>query len=155
MQPSQDIERMICRLMKSSMMSFRSEMTVWRGHNLVPNTLRYAFAGLTVGNTVLPTFEVTRIAMGSGTTAPANTDTALETETIRGSLSDRSALNNVAYYDKFWNNSEVGGNTYKEVGLFVDGTDVADSGYLFSHVAIDESPSANETLTINATMTVS
>lgn len=127
---------------------------VSRYHNLVPNVLRYSLATLISGTTVTPTFKANYLALGSGSTSPANGDTDLETETLRGTFTNRSALNNVATLDKFFDTSEVGGNSYNEAGVFVDGSASADSGYLLSRVGISETMGANETLTVNVTFTI-
>jgi hypothetical protein len=44
--------------------------------------------------------------------------------------------------------------TILEVWLFVDWTDTKDSGYLLSHININETMQALENLTINITLTI-
>jgi hypothetical protein len=122
--------------------------------NLVPNILRYALATLISGTTVVPTFKSNYVALGSNGTAAANTDTALGTEAIRGAWTNRYAIDNVAYLDKYFSSTEVGGNTYLEIGSIVDGTASANTGYLLSHANINETMAATETLSINATFTI-
>lgn len=122
--------------------------------NLVPNVLRFSFATLISGTTVIPTFKANYLVLGSSGTAPANTDTSLGTETLRGLFTDRSAVDNVAYLDKFFSSTEVGGNTYLEIGIVVDGTASANTGFLLSHANINETMTSTETLSVNATVTI-
>lgn len=133
---------------------FAKELLVWEGHNLVPSVLRNSFATLISGTSVTPTFKANYMALGSSATAPANTDTQLGTETLRDTFTNRYASANVAYLDKFFSTAQVGGNSYLEAGVFVDGTGSANSGYLFSRVNINETMGVNETLTINASFTI-
>lgn len=134
---------------------FVDELHVREGHNLVPLVLRASLASLVAGNTVTPTFQANYCALGSDSTAPTNANVQLGTETIRGLRSNRFSVDNTAYLDKFWSSDEVGGNTYNECGVFVDGTGVANSGYLLSRIIINETMAATETLTINASITFS
>lgn len=131
----------------------RAQITQY--HNLVPNVLRYSLATLISGTTVTPTFKANYLALGSGSTAPTNSDTSLQAEEVRSLFNDRSAANNVAYLDVFFPSSVVGGQTYLEAGVFVDGTGSADTGYLLSRVAINQVLGSSQTLTINASITVS
>lgn len=133
---------------------FLHEVKVIEEHNKIPNVLRYELAKLISGQTVTPTFKANYIALGNDATEPADTDTTLWNETLRGLFTKRSATNNVAYLDKFFWSTEVAGNTYLEVGTFVDGTATVDTGYLLSRVNIDETMGANETLTLNVTITI-
>lgn len=123
--------------------------------NLVPNVLRYSLATLISGTTVTPTFKANYVGLGSGSSAPANSDTALQSESTRAAFSNRSATNNVAYLDAFFPSTVVGGNTYLEAGIFVDGTASANTGYLLSRVAINQVLGSSQTLTLNCSVTVS
>lgn len=124
-------------------------------HNLVPAVLRNAMATLISGTTVAPTFKANYMALGSGSTPPTNADVALETETIRGTFGNRYAVDNIAFLNKFFTQGEVAGETFNEAGIFVDGTGAADSGWLLSRVLMNESIGATETLTVNASITIS
>lgn len=134
--------------------NFLNEIKVIEEHNKIPNVLRFELAKLISGETVTPTFKANYLALGNDATPPANTDVALWNETLRGLFTKRSVTNNVAFLDKFFWSTEVAGNTYLEVGTFVDGTASTDSGFLLSRVNIDESMSANENLTINVSITI-
>ena len=116
----------------------------------------------TVGRTMLAdnltngspdnTPRINWVSLGSGTTAPANGDTALETFTYANAIASETNASNVAYFTGFFDATETTG-TYREAGLFADSTDGTD-GILFSHVAIDITKSATETLTVDWTVTL-
>lgn len=121
--------------------------------NLVPNFLRYELAKVFIGESVAPTFNANYIALGDDATAPAYTNTTLGNETYRSLFDARYTSFNVAYFDKFFGSSVVGGNSYREVGIFTDATASANSGYLLSHSGINEDMEVNESLTVNGRLT--
>lgn len=123
-------------------------------HNVVPLTLRMAFAQLTIGTIVTPTFIAKYLVLGTNSTTVTESDTQLGTETLRGLFTHKSTTGIVASYDKFFSSAEVAGSTFNEAGIVVDGTITPNTGYLFSHVNINEAMAAGETLTVNATMSV-
>ncbi len=122
--------------------------------NLVPNLLRYSLATMISGTAVTPTFQANKVCLGDDNTAVDYTDEELGNETLRSDFGNRYSQFNVAYLDKYFGSAEVGGNSYYEAGVFVDGTAIADSGYLLSHVNIDETMTATESLTVNVTFTI-
>lgn len=128
---------------------------VQKCHNIVPSVLRNSLATLISGTTVTPSFKANYFALGSSSTAASNADTQLGTETLRAAFTDRSAYANVAYLDVFFPTASVGGNTYNEAGIFVDGTGSANSGYLLSRVMINQTLGSSQTLTVNCSITVS
>lgn len=77
-------------------------------------------------------------AIGSGADAPDIGDVTLQTETARTTM---VALSNVRTNNSlsmsFYFGPSVGNGDVKEVGGFVDGTSVADSGTLFDRAAFD------------------
>jgi len=87
-------------------------------------------------------------ALGTSTTAPANADTQLGTETFRKAISSYNSVDNIAYLSFFYTATEVTG-TFKEFGNFIDGSAAANSGQLFTHVAIDITKTSSQTLTID------
>lgn len=92
---------------------------------------------------------ITYCAVGTGTTAPAATDTALETEIYRKLISVRSNSANVARFRTFFNTSEANA-VIKEIGLFGDNASgTTDSGTLFCHLAVDKTKTSAETLTLD------
>jgi hypothetical protein len=103
---------------------------------------------------VTPTFIANYLALGNGIVAPADTDTTLGAELVRGTFNQRSSLLNTAYLDKFFWSSEVGWLTILEAGSFVDGTATANSGYLLSRAPVNIVIWATETLTINVSISL-
>lgn len=146
-----DAVKIWMEILKAGLPSFARQETY---HNIVPSILRNQLATLISGTTVIPTFKANYMALGSGSSTPANSDTQLQTETLRGLFTNRYAIDNVAYLDKFFSTTEVAGNTYNEAGIFVDGSAGANTGYLLSRVLINETLAVNETLTVNASITI-
>lgn len=131
------------------------DLTIVEAHNIVPTVLRYELASLISGTTITPTLKANYFALGSGSNAPANTDTTLQTETARAVFTNRYSSLNVAYLDIFLGTNVVAGNSYNEAGIFVDGASGANTGYLLSRVAVSLSLGASSTLTVNSTITIS
>jgi len=100
------------------------------------------------------TMRVNYVALGTDDTAPSAGDTTLGTESYRNTIASETNSNNVAYFTGFFSATECNG-TYKEAGLFADGEAGADTGILFSFVAIDETKAITESLTIDWTITIS
>ena len=99
--------------------------------------------------------EVTYLALGSGTTTPIAGDALLETETFRKLLTQRIAGALILTVKLFITSIE-GNATYKEMGLFGDAaTAVANSGTLFTHLAINETKTYGQSATIEYIITAS
>lgn len=147
-----DAVRIWLEILKQGLPAFAQEKTF---HNLVPSVLRNSLATLISGTDVTPTFKANYFALGSGSNPPANSDLALQTETLRALFTNRSAYTNIAYLDVFFDAVDVGGQTFNEAGIFVDGTGSPDTGYLLSRVVINQSLGANQTLTVNCSVTIS
>ncbi len=116
-------------------------MFVVYGHNAIAQRL----AGESVG-------EITYCAVGTGTTAPAMSDTTLQTELARKLISVRSYSDNIFTGTTYYTTSEAVG-TLKEAGLFGNGVGrtasaTPGSGQLYARVAINRTKSANDSLTI-------
>lgn len=122
--------------------------------NLIPTVGRTAIASY-LGNaspspaTLYPNY----VALGTNTTAPANADTQLGTETYRNAVASRTSSSNIAYITGFFTAAETTG-TFRECGLFVAGTGSANSGTLLSHVAINITKGGTETLTLDWSLTI-
>ena len=119
--------------------------------NLVPT------AGRAVGiqrlcGTLTYTGTVNYVLLGSGSTAPANSDTQLTTEVYRRLIFSASPVANVAYISGVFTAAEVSG-TFAEVGLVIDGTGVANTGQLYSHALAAIVKTAIQTLTIDWVVT--
>lgn len=98
---------------------------------------------------------ITYCAVGTGLTAPALSDTQLETEIFRKLCSVRSVSGNAATFQTFYTTSEANGNL-KELGLFGDNTasGTANSGTLYARNVVDRTKSSNDTLTLSWSITV-
>lgn len=123
-------------------------------NNLVPTVGRTMIAN-NLGNTSPTNVMYAKyIELGSGTNAPANGDTALQTSTYRNAVASRTNAANITYVTGFFNATETSG-TYKEAGIFSDGTASAGTGILLSRVAINVTKTTSNTLTIDWTLTIS
>ena len=97
-------------------------------HNLVVNSgIALILDTLVNSNEHHPT----HIALGTGTTATTNTDTALEVEAYRKVITSETITGNSAKFATFIAFSDYEG-TISELGLFEDASDTAGSGTLFS-----------------------
>lgn len=115
------------------------------------NGIAQRLAGQSVG-------EITYCALGTGTTAPALSDTAMETELTRKLISVRSYLNNTATFQTYFTTSE-GNGTLREAGLFGNGvgrtaTSTSGTGQLFCRVAINRTKTSSDTLTLSWVLTI-
>lgn len=123
--------------------------------NLIPTVGRTAIAAHLTDATPSPTtLLVSHIALGSSTTAPANGDTQLGTETYRNAVASLTNASNIAYITGFFSATETTG-TYREAGAFIAGTGSANSGTILSHVSINVTKTSTETLTVDFTITIS
>lgn len=128
---------------------------VHKYHNIIPTVGRAAIASYLGNVTGSPaTLYPNKCALGTNTTTPANSDTQLGTETYRNDVASRTSSSNIAYISGFFTAGEVTG-TFREAGLFIAGTGSANTGTLFSHVAINVTKSGTETLTLDWTFTIS
>lgn len=110
-------ERLRCQAIKDQRLRqcHQGKIDILEIHNIVPLAIRENMATLISGTTVTPTFKVNYMAMGDDASTAANTDTTLGNETLRQTLTNRYAESNIAYLDKFWSTTDVGGNTYREI----------------------------------------
>ena len=92
------------------------------------------------------------IALGTGTTAVNNADTKLVTESFRNQVASKTNALNIGYITGFYSATECNG-TYKEAGIFCNGTSSVNTGVLLSRVLLN--PTAGiaktniETLTLD------
>jgi hypothetical protein len=123
--------------------------------NIIPTVGRAAIANALTDSSPSPSsLLISHMALGSGTNAPANADTTLQTETYRNAIASLTNSSNIAYATGFFSTTETSG-TYREVGLFIAGSGTANTGTLLSRSAINITKSATETLTIDYTITIS
>jgi hypothetical protein len=125
---------------------------VYRQKNLIA-TIGRAVLAQRLANITTYTGVINYGALGTSVTPPANGDTQLGAEVYRKTVASNSAVDNVATIAFFYNTTETSGS-YKEFGTFIDGTASANSGKLFSHVAVDWSKTTSETLTVECQYTV-
>lgn len=126
---------------------------IYRNKNLVATAGRSVLAQR-LANITTYTGIINYGSLGTSTTPPSNSDMQLGSEVYRKTVGSNSAINNIATITFFYNTTETSGN-YKEFGTFIDGTGTANSGQLFSHVAVDWSKTTSETLTVECTYTIS
>ena len=96
---------------------------------------------LNVGSTT----NMTHLAVGSGTTTPAVTDTAMQTEIVRVAPDTKSVSDNVITLEHYYGTTE-GNGTIAEVGVL----SASSGGVLHMH----GQPAAAVTKTTNKTMRV-
>jgi len=117
--------------------------------NLIPTIGRRQIAkGLSGGFIVVAEAAINFTSLGSGTNAPANGDTQLQTEVFRKTVASNTFSANQLFVTAFYTATEAVG-THREAGLHINGTVTVNSGILFSRVAINVVKSATETLTID------
>lgn len=111
-----------------------SKNLVVLGVNTGRNLIAQRLAGI---NTY--SLNITHGDIGTGSTAPANSDTQLTTPSVRTVLSSYDVNNNVAQLQFFFADSILANGTYREFGTFVDGTSTISTGKMFNH-ALFSSP---------------
>lgn len=122
--------------------------------NMFVTSGKNALASRLAGTTANNKGQITFCGLGTGTTAPALSDTTLQTEIDRKQISVRSFNGNVATFQTFFTTSEAIG-TLREAGLFGDdATDTANSGTLFCRTAINRTKTSNDTLTLTWAVTI-
>jgi len=131
------------------------EVIVKKYKNLIPTAGRSAIASwLTASSPSPASMRLNYTALGTGATAPANGDVQLQTETYRKAIASATNASNVAYATAFYTAPEVSG-TFTEAGIFMNATGTANSGTLFSRVAVSITKSTSQSLTIDYTITIS
>jgi hypothetical protein len=122
--------------------------------NIVPTVGRSVLAQRIAGITTY-TGTINYGALGSASTAVANSDTQLGTEVFRKIPAVQSASTNVATIQFFFTKGDTNG-TYQEWGAFIDGTASANTGQIFSHLLTGGwVKSSSETMTVLSTYTFS
>ena len=133
----------------------KTEITVVE--NIVPTVGRALLADNLANTSPTDDPRINFTALGSLDTAVSNADTTLATEVFRKTTASGTNADNVAFITAFYDATETTG-TYKEAGLFCNGTASVDSGVLFSRVLLNPTSgivkSSTETLTIDYTITI-
>jgi hypothetical protein len=96
--------------------------------------------------------------IGTGTTAPASTDTALHTPTNRISITYGADSGfNTAVTQFFFPDSTLANGTYTEFGTFIGGSNTIGSGNMFNHAlfstAYSKSAGTDTTVEVDITFT--
>jgi hypothetical protein len=94
--------------------------------------------------------------MGTGNTAPLNSDTALTTPVKRVAPTTYLISNNVLTFQFFFSDAVLPNNTYHEFGTYIAGSSTLGSGQLFNH-ALFSSPyikASGEDTTIEVDFTI-
>ena len=120
-------------------------------HNKVPDAGITGILGVLAGTGQGP---IAYFAVGTGTTAPARTDTAMQTEVYRGSVTQQIVAGPTLMIKYYLDTNSANGTTLTEAGLF----DVGTGGVLFAHqvysgVAKTSSNTVTFTWNINCTST--
>lgn len=77
------------------------------------------------------------IEIGTGSTAPASTDTALTTPSVRAAVSYTEDYGTTdAIVQAYITDANLSNATYQEVGSFIDGTSAIGSGQMFNHALL-------------------
>jgi hypothetical protein len=130
------------------------EEQVYEYENIIPTVGRTLIANNLTAAIPDNSIRLNKAALGTGTNAPANSDTQLQTEIHRNDLASRTNSSNIAYVTAFFNATEVTG-TFREAGIFSNGGSGANTGVLFSRVAINITKSNTQALTLDWTLTIS
>lgn len=126
----------------------------YKYENVVPTVAKTLIANQLCDPTPTNTPVINKVALGTGTNAPAVGDTTLQTETYRNNVASLTNAANIGYATGFFSASETSG-TFRECGLFSNGTGSANTGVLISRVAINITKSITETLTVDWQLTIS
>jgi len=124
--------------------------------NIIPTAGRSVLARWIIGdNTYDGDTGANYGSLGSSTTAVANSDTQLGTETYRKATSSTARSSNVATLSNFYTATETTG-TYQEAAWHIDGTASANTGQLLSRFLTGAiTKSSTETLVVESTLTIS
>lgn len=93
------------------------------------------------------------LALGTGSTAAASTDTALQVETFRKLIAAKSRQANMVRLRGFFLNTEANGD-FAEFGVFAAGTQLTGSGTLINRLVTPISKADNQVLTIECRLTI-
>lgn len=117
------------------------------GRNLIAQRL---------GGTNTFTLNITHGDIGTGTAAPANSDTVLQTPTTRAAKTSEIISGNVVTVQFFFSDAALANGTYNEFGTFVDGTATLSTGKLFNRVLFGTAyvKAAGEDTTVEVEFTI-
>lgn len=146
--------KIFCEAIKNYSWEYFWELKIWKGHNIVPLILRNSLAQLISWNSVTPSFKANYLALWTDSTNPADSDTILWAEFLRGQFGSRYAIDNVAFLDKTFSTYEVSWKQINEIWIFVDWNSEKNTWYLLSRIVTNQTLWDLETLTVNSTITI-
>jgi len=129
-------------------------LRVYEYHNINPIVVKTMIINNLASAAPNNNMVITHGAVGSGTSTPAVSDTQLQTEAARTTVTSLSNANNTLYATVFFLETEANG-TIREAGLFSDGTSSANTGIIVSRVSTNITKTSSETLTLDWTITIS
>jgi len=122
--------------------------------NLVPKIARTKIADRLTNATPDSDLLISHIAIGDDVTAPADGDLILGNETARNAVTSLAHSDDIATTSTVFAAGTATG-THKEAGIFIEGTSTVDTGILLSHVAVDITVAALDSLFIDWRLTIS
>jgi len=129
----------------------------FENHNIIPTVARAQMV-LALAAQIASEAEIAinYQELGTGTTAPANGDTGLETPSAgtRQAISSLGYSSNLLTITTFWAAGAATG-TWKEMATFINGTAASNSGVLFNRIALDVTVGASNALTVDGEVTLS
>ena len=120
------------------------EKKVSEFHNLIMQAVYNKLFGFMNSDTVpidCDSLNITHLALGTGTTAATSADTKLATEIYRKAYTAKTQ-GLASFQTKVIIAPADAVGYIKEIGLFANGTDTADSGTLLSRLLIDKQKTA-------------
>lgn len=120
--------------------------------NKIVDAGKSVIARLLNGDTIY-SGEINYLALGTGSSSPADNNTQLQTEIFRTTLNNKTRTGKVIEIEVSISPTEANGNL-KEAGLFIDGSAVVDTGQLFNRVAIDTVKTNLNSLIVNVIITI-
>ncbi len=112
------------------------KVKIYKFDNIIPTVARTMIINNLMDTSPDNAMVINFGAVGTDDTAVANGDTTLNTETFRKAIASITNSTNTGYASIFYDATEVTG-TFKEAGIFSDGTGSADSGILVSRVLLN------------------
>lgn len=102
------------------------------------------------------TLNITHGDIGTGTATPANSDTQLQTPTVRAAVTNQIVSGNIVTLQFFFSDALLPNGTYNEFGTFVDGTGTLSSGKLFNRALFGTAytKAAGEDTTVEVQFTI-
>lgn len=133
-----------------------NRVSVYHGKNVLTQLLFDGFFKFLNAVTDTPAYDdlnISHLAIGTGTTTPAKTDTTLETEYFRKAVSSKSYTDDV-FTAKMLMGTTEGNTTMTEIGVFADATDTVDTGTLLSRIAVNITKTDSISLLLTWTLTL-